>query len=128
VKVYVASKSCHWPWWQALRAAGVPIVASWIDWPFNHDDSEPLPSAWAEHWSRCIEEAAAADVTLLYACAEERQNGALVEVGSALGAGKRVYLVSSHDWSWKHHPRVRVFDTLEAAVTAIRRAIAGPSF
>jgi hypothetical protein len=45
-----------------------------------------------------------------------------------LGAGKRVYLVSPHDWSWKHHPRVRVFDTLEAAVTAIRRAIAVPSY
>jgi hypothetical protein len=48
--------------------------------------------------------------------------GALIEVGSALGAGKRVYLVSPHDWSWKHHPRVRVFDTLEAAVTAIMAA------
>jgi hypothetical protein len=61
----------------------------------------------------------------MYAGAEERQNGALIEVGAALGAGKRVYLVSPHDWSWKHHPRVRVFDTLEAAVTAIVAAAAG---
>jgi hypothetical protein len=53
----------------------------------------------------------------MYACAEERQNGALIEVGAALGAGKEVYLVSPHNWSWQHHPRVRVFATLEAAVT-----------
>jgi hypothetical protein len=57
-------------------------MAGWLDASFNHDGSEPSPSAWAEHWSRCIEEAAAADVTLLYACAEERQMGALMEVGS----------------------------------------------
>jgi hypothetical protein len=60
----------------------------------------------------------------MFACAEERQNGALLEVGSALGAGKRVYLVSPHNWSWKHHPRVRTFATLEAAITAIMAAAA----
>jgi hypothetical protein len=62
---------------------------------------------------------------LMFACAEERQMGALIEVGAALGAGKRVYLVSPHDWSWKHHPHVRVFDTLAAAVTAIMAGAAG---
>jgi hypothetical protein len=125
VKVYVASKSCHWPWWQALRAAGVPIAASWLDAPFNHDGSEPTPDDWTAHWDRCCREAAEADITLMFAGAEERQNGALLEVGAALGAGRQVYLVSPHDWSWKHHPRVRVFDTLEAAVTAIMAAVAG---
>jgi hypothetical protein len=125
VKVYPASKSCHWPWWTALRAAGVPIVASWIDAPFNHDGSEPSSTEWAEHWERCCREAAEADIALMYACAEERQNGALIEVGAALGAGKQVYLVSPHDWSWKHHPRVRVFDTLEAAIVAIMAGTAG---
>jgi hypothetical protein len=30
-RVYVASKARHWVWWAALRAAGVPIVAPWID-------------------------------------------------------------------------------------------------
>jgi hypothetical protein len=50
VKVYPASKSCHWPWWTALRAAGVPIAASWLDQPFNHDGSEPS----ADHWSQLL--------------------------------------------------------------------------
>jgi hypothetical protein len=27
-RVYVASKSCAWPWWTALRAAGLPIISS----------------------------------------------------------------------------------------------------
>ena len=125
MRVYVASKSCHWPWWQALRAAGVPIIASWIDAPFNHNGSELSADEWAQHWEKCSREAAEADITLMFACAEERQNGALIEVGSALGAGKQVYLVTAHDWSWKNHPKVRRFDTLEAAVTAVMAAVAG---
>jgi hypothetical protein len=100
----------------------VPIVASWLDAAFNHDGSEPSADEWSAHWQRCCREAAEADITLMYAGAEERQNGALLEVGAALGAGKRVYLVTPHKWSWGHHPRVRVFDMLEAAVTAIMAA------
>jgi hypothetical protein len=42
---------------------------------------------------------------------------ALIEVGAALGAGKQVYLVAPHNWSFQHHPRVRRFVTLEAAIT-----------
>jgi hypothetical protein len=122
IKVYCASKSKHCGWWQALRTAGVPIAASWPDALFNHNGSEPTPAEWGEHWQRCCREAAEADITLMVACAEERQMGALVEVGAALGAGKRVFLVSPHDWSWKHHPRVRVFDTLAAAVEAVMAA------
>jgi hypothetical protein len=47
------------------------------------------------------------------------QCGALVEVGSALAAGKRVYLVSPHAWSFGHHPNVRRFESLGDAVAAI---------
>jgi hypothetical protein len=125
VKVYPASKSCHWPWWSALRAAGVPISATWLDWSHNHDKTEPTSDEWTEHWSRCCREAAEADITLMFARDGENQNGALLEVGSALGAGRQVFLVSPHAWSWKHHPRVRVFASLEAAVTAIMAAAAG---
>jgi hypothetical protein len=75
VTAYCASKSKHAPFWQALRAAGVPIVASWIDAPFNHDGSELSADGWAEHWDLCCREAAEADIVLMYACAEERQMG-----------------------------------------------------
>jgi hypothetical protein len=73
------------------------------------------------HWQKCITEATAADVVLMFAQADENQNGALLEVGAALAAGKRVYLVSPHDWSWAHHSNVRRFDTLAEAIEAIAK-------
>jgi hypothetical protein len=97
----------------------VPIVASWIDCEFNRNGSEPVD--WGLHWQKCINEAAAADVLLMFAQEDERQCGALVELGSALAAGKQVFMVSPHDWSFGHHPNVRQFDTLEDAVTAIAK-------
>src|SRR5260221_9263926 len=54
------------------------------------------------------------------ALAEDLLSGALIEAGCALGAGKEVYLVAPWaDWSLQHHPRVRCFETLEDAVTAL---------
>jgi hypothetical protein len=123
--IYVASKSRHWPWWTALRAAGLNIAASWIDAPFNRTGEEPTADHWARHWEICCREAAAADITLMYAAEDERQMGALVEIGSALGAGKRVFLISPHDWSWAHHERVRRFNTLADAVQALMAAQTG---
>jgi hypothetical protein len=101
-----------------LRAAGLPIEATWIDCEFNHTGA-PCPD-FSLHWRKCIEEAAAADILILYAAQDESQMGALVECGAALGAGKQVFLVTPHDWSIEHHPRVKRFPTLEAAVQAIR--------
>jgi hypothetical protein len=42
--LYFASKSKWHPQWAALRAAGINIKASWLDWRFNHDTSQE-PSA-----------------------------------------------------------------------------------
>ena len=89
MQIYVASKTIHLPFWQALRAAGVPIVASWIDWPGNSGEIEPTSDEWSEHWQRCLSEASEADVTLLCATEGERQMGALLECGAALAAGTR---------------------------------------
>jgi hypothetical protein len=126
MKVYCASKSKYWPWWAALRAAGVPLSAGWVDWDFNRDQSrEPSHDQWRLHWTACVEQARDADILLAFCGAEENQNGALIEVGAALGAGKMVYLICEHDWSWRHHPNVRRFATLEAAVTAILAGLEG---
>ena len=84
--VYVASKAKHWQFWAALRAAGIPIQASWIDAEFNRTGEEPTGDHWARHWELCCREASQADVTLMYAAEDERQMGALVEIGCALGA------------------------------------------
>jgi hypothetical protein len=125
MKIYPSSKSKYWPFWTAMRAAGVPIEASWISAEFNRTGEEPTAEHFGRHWEICCREAAAADIVLMYAAAEDRQMGALVEVGCALGAGKRVYLVSPFDWSWAHHRNVRRFDTLEDAITAIQASAQG---
>jgi hypothetical protein len=61
----------------------------------------------------------------MYARDDERQMGALLEAGACLGAGKWLFLVTPHDWSFKHHPRCRSFPTLAAAVEAIVAMAAG---
>ena len=43
MRIYPASKAAHAHWWQALRASGLNISASWIDAPFNHGSGEPKP-------------------------------------------------------------------------------------
>jgi hypothetical protein len=73
----------------------------------------------------CCTEAAAADVVLLYAKEDGHQMGALLETGAALGAGKQVWCVSPHRWSFRHHPLVRNFETLEDAVAAATARKAG---
>jgi hypothetical protein len=99
MRVYVASKAKHAGWWQALRAAGLDICATWIDWPHNHDGTEPTPADWSIHWQKCCHQAATCDVFLLHALPDETQRGALLELGVALGAGKKVFLVTSFNWS-----------------------------
>jgi hypothetical protein len=126
VKVYCAAKSRHHPWFAALRACGLPIASSWLDWPPNHDGSEPTADQWAEHSVTCLREAAECDVLLLYVLEGEQHFGALLETAAALANDKRVFLVSPHPWPFlRNHPRVRSFDTLQAAVTAIMAGAVG---
>jgi hypothetical protein len=52
IHVYVASKvrPAEIALWRALRGAGLPIVASWIDSEINGDDHELTPERWSRHW------------------------------------------------------------------------------
>jgi hypothetical protein len=123
VKIYPASKAKHAPWWRALRACGLPIEATWPDWPLN-EPGAPAPTAddWRAHWDNCITGAAAADVLLFVDQVDETAKGALVELGAALARGRRVFMVSDRDWSFRHHPLVTSFKTLADAVRALTRA------
>jgi hypothetical protein len=124
--IYVAAKSCHHPWFSALRACGLPIISSWLDWSYNHDASEPSADAWREHSEKCLREAAAADVVLLVVFAGEQHFGSLLEAAAALANNKRVFLVAPHPWPFlRNHPRVRSFDSIEAAITAVMAGQAG---
>jgi hypothetical protein len=124
--VYPASKSKHAPWWRALRAAGMPIVAPWIDSPLNAADApEPSADQWRMHWSGCITAATEADICLFVCNEGEQACGGLIEAGAALASGKQVFVVSPYAWSFSHHPRARAFGSLEAAVGSIMARKAG---
>jgi hypothetical protein len=126
MKIYCASKAKHAPWWQALRAAGVPITATWIDWPANeHGALEPTNDAWSRHWQRCIDEASEAGICIFICNEGETACGALIEAGAALAAGRQVFIVSPYKWTFANHPRCRTFATLADAIAAIVAMQAG---
>jgi hypothetical protein len=120
VKVYCASKSKWAPWFRALRCAGVPISSTWIDAQLNVPGTDP-PSedTWADHWEKCIDQSRDCDVCLFVSHDGEQACGQLIEAGAALAAGKRVFVVSPYEWTFAHHPRCRIFPSLEAAIQAI---------
>lgn len=99
--VYIASKSAHGARWRTLRAAGFPIISTWID-----ESGDGETKSWSDLWRRCVSEAAAADFTILYRHPGEYLKGALVEVGAALAAGKQVIIVGCGDLSFRFHPNV----------------------
>ena len=77
--VYVASKAKHSHWWRALRAAGVPISATWVDAELNEAGAdEPTADAWRDHWDKCVAEAAEAELCLFVCNEGETACGALI--------------------------------------------------
>ena len=88
MKIYVSSKLVHAPMWQKLRQLGHNIISTWID-----EAGEGETTDYSDLARRCINEAAEADVIILYCEPNETLKGALIEVGAALAAGKQVRLV-----------------------------------
>jgi hypothetical protein len=114
MRIYIASKAKYASRWRELRASGVPIISSWIDW-----DEPKTTDGWRQLWELCVSEAAAADVLILYEEPGDVLKGALVETGICIGAGNRVYFAGERGrHSIVNHPRVTVFGTIEDAVGA----------
>ena len=84
--------------------SNLDIRASWLDSEISTGNIDSSWDTWARHWSTYCSEAAATDVVLLYAREDKHQMGALLEAGAALSAGKQVWCVSPHRWSFRHHP------------------------
>jgi hypothetical protein len=127
LKVYVASKARpqEMAMWTALRGAGIPIIASWISSEINKTDAEPTPDAWGRHWEKCLAESALADITIFFAPEGANQCGSLVELGSALQAGREIWIVSDYWWSISHYHKCRVFKTIEACISAVSARMKG---
>jgi hypothetical protein len=123
ISVAVASKARHWPWWQSLRASGIPISSGWPWWKWNADDAtqQTIPAdAWRERWEKNIADAASADVLIFLDLPGENQCGSLIELGAALAHGRQCIIVSKNFWSVQHHRLCRKVETLEAAIEIVR--------
>jgi hypothetical protein len=115
--------------WKQLRLEGFDILPSWID------EAELGATAdLGELWERIAKEIASADGLVLYIEAEDFPlEGALIEVGIALGLGKAIHIVlpdlepSAPSYrpvgSWIMHPNVVRFKNVRQACKA--RFVAG---
>ena len=112
----MASKTRHAAQWRGLRAAGVPIICTWID------EAGGAPrDGWPPVLVRCIREAAAARALVLYAEPDEVLKDALVEAGAALAAGVPVFTVGvDRSFSFLHHPLVHGCESLDDALIQAR--------
>lgn len=112
VFVYMASKTRHAPTWRGLRAAGVPVISTWID------EAEPGETRdFADLWSRCVREASTASALIVYAEEGDMLKGGFVEVGAALGCGVPVFAVGAQaGWTFTHHPLVTKCENVPEAL------------
>ena len=109
--IYVASKAvAHGPMWRARRAAGWPIISTWID----ETDPEMMLD-WPDLWGRCLREAAAADVLIVYHEAGEVLKGAFIEVGVALAQGTPVIAVGMDEYTITQSGKILIAQDLDAA-------------
>lgn len=112
MSIYIASKACHWKRWQELRAAGAPIISTWID-----EGAIGATSSFSDLWQRCVSEAASCSALICYAEEGEILKGALVEIGVALASGRPVYIVGPVSATFCHHPLVRQCEDMEEALS-----------
>lgn len=129
--IYVASRASipkRSAMWLAYRQIGAPIISSWIDeaGEGETDDFEAL-------WLRKADEIEESGALVLYAePGDFPLKGALVEVGMALGRGKRVFVaapgVECHPrslnplGSWMRHPLVTRNDNLSAVLAELSQS------
>ncbi len=110
--IYVASKTKHAERWRSLRAAGMPILSTWID-EAGAGESGDL----SDLWRRCILEASTASALVLYREPDDVLKGGWVELGAALAAGVPVLAVGIEEFTVAKDKRIRHFATVEHAMS-----------
>ena len=91
----------------------------------NTTDREVSPSAWGEHWPKCLSGSFHCRRRLVLRARGFTQCGSLIEIGAAVQAGAQVFVVSDYTWTIAHHPQCHVFKTLEEAVVAVKARMHG---
>ncbi|MBX5206736.1 hypothetical protein [Rhizobium sp. NZLR11] len=122
--IYIASKTKHAERWRILRHLGEPIISTWIDEAGAGESSD-----LADLWRRCIAEASAAQVLILYREPEDVLKGGWVELGAALASGVPVFAVGIEEFTVSYDTRIRHFPDMGTALAAARQqraALASP--
>ncbi len=96
MKIYIASKANHRPTWRLLRDEGVPIISRWIDVDDKYS-VDPAELDFQALWDTCVEDVLACDVLVCYVEPGEVLKGAILELGIAIGAGKKILLVGDRE-------------------------------
>ena len=128
--LYVSSRVAHLPMWARLRAGGMPIISTWI----NHAKT---PEDFSMLWRTIEREIQQCSAFVLYVMEPDDfpLKGALVEVGMALTAGRRVFVALEDGielegdtfrplGSWIKHPGVTLVHQTNALDEALRLALA----
>jgi hypothetical protein len=116
--IYISSKIAHASKWRDL-AKNLPIVSTWI-----HDPEDIAKIDWPDLWSRCIAEAAGAEVLVVYHEPGVTLKGAWIEVGAALAAGVPVLGVGIEDYTIGKSGFVRHFPDLDSALAEAEKIAA----
>lgn len=130
---YVASRASipeRSAMWRTLRDRGVLINSTWID-----EAGEGESACLTDLWRRIGREVSEAEALILYVEADDFPlKGALIEVGMAMGMGKRVLIVAPGVeleprsmrplGSWAMHPLVSFHQTVQHAIHHVQRLAA----
>lgn len=114
--IYIASKTKHADRWRLLRdKVGEPVISTWID------EAGPGESADLDDlWRRCVAEASACDVLIVYCEPGEVLKGAWVEVGAALAHNVPVFAIGLDEFTIAKHKRLTHFADMKEAIAAAR--------
>lgn len=115
--IYIASKTRHADRWRAMRAAGMPIISTWID-----EAGEGESADLHDLWDRCIEEASTCAAIVVYREPGDVLKGAWIELGAALALGVPVFAVGLEEYTVAKFKPIQHFQTVEAAFEAARNA------
>src|SRR5580700_1340580 len=103
--------------WRKMRAAGAPIVSTWID-----EAGEGESPSLASLWSRIVREASTATALIHYCEDEEVVKHALAEIGAALAADVPVFWVGpTTGYSIVEHPNAALTDSLDLALAVAQQ-------
>jgi hypothetical protein len=111
--IYTASKTKHAHLWKDLRAAGAPIISTWID-----EAGEGASADLHDLWDRCITESRCCKALIVYREPQDVLKGAWVEIGAALAAGKPVYAVGLDGFTISNYRGIKHFKSLADAFKA----------